>query len=92
MEYWNRKIRRYKLKYPVDQGQYVCNLMSQYGAKEILHRSGFDSYIEMPFEDRTFSVFAGYEEYLRGVYGDYMQLPPEDKRVGHHFDKAYWIS
>jgi lipopolysaccharide cholinephosphotransferase len=46
----------------------------------------------MPFEDRTFSVFAGYEEYLRGVYGDYMQLPPEDKRVGHHFDKAYWIS
>ena len=92
VEYWNRKIRRYKLKYPVDQGQYVCNLMSQYGAKEILHRSGFDSYIEMPFEDRTFSVFAGYEEYLHGVYGDYMQLPPEDKRVGHHFDKAYWIS
>ena len=92
VKYWNRKIDRVISKYPVEKGQYVCNLVSQYGAKEILHRSGFDHYIEMPFEDRTFSVFAGYEEYLRGVYGDYMQLPPEDERVGHHFDRAYWIS
>ena len=22
----------------------------------------------------------GYDTYLRGLYGDYMQLPPEDKR------------
>ena len=92
VRYWNRKIDRAVRRYPVDSGKYVANLMSQYGAREILHREGFDRYIEMPFEDRTFSVFAGWEEYLRCVYGDYMQLPPEDKRVGHHFDKAYWIS
>ncbi len=91
VRYWNRKIDRAVRKYPVDGGKYVANLMSQYGAKEILHREGFDEYIEMPFEDRTFSVFAGWEEYLRCVYGDYLQLPPEDQRKGHHYDKAYWI-
>ena len=35
------------------------------------------------------------DAYLRGIYGDYMQLPPEDKRVTNHyfvcldFDKGY---
>ena len=25
-----------------------------------------------------------FDEYLSTQYGDYMQLPPEDKRVSHH--------
>ena len=32
----------------------------------------------------------GYDTYLRGLYGDYMQLPPEDKRVSLHNLNA-WI-
>lgn len=47
-------------------------------------RSCFDSYITMPFEGYSLEVMAGYDVYLRSLYGDYMQLPPVEKRIGHH--------
>ena len=88
-EHWTRKINRICSKYPVEKSTYVANLLSQYGKKELLHKSGFDRYHEMTFEGHSFMVFDGWEEYLTNIYGDYMTLPPEEKRHGHHFDKAY---
>lgn len=41
--------------------------------------------IEKPFEDAAFYVPEDYEEYLTFCYGDYMQLPPEEKRQGHNY-------
>lgn len=38
----------------------------------------------VPFEDSKFPVPVGYERYLRKVYGDYMQLPPVEKRMNKH--------
>lgn len=38
----------------------------------------------MKFEDSEFCVPKDYKKYLRIVYGDYMQLPPEEKRVSEH--------
>ena len=39
---------------------------------------------QLLFEDEIFSVPPDYEEYLRNAYGNYMQLPPEDKRGNNH--------
>jgi len=50
----------------------------------------FDKITSFSFEDRSFMGFENYDEYLRNGYGDYMTLPPEEKRVTHHFYKAYW--
>ena len=50
----------------------------------------FDSLVDYPFEDRHFLGFADADAYLRNGYGDYMKLPPEEKRVAHHLYKAYW--
>ena len=37
-----------------------------------------------------YSDFENYDELLRIWYGDYMQLPPKEKRVPHHILDAYW--
>lgn len=57
------------------------------------HRSeDFSRTLLMPFEDMEVMVMNGYDMVLRECYGDYMQLPPEEQRVGHSdgFTKFYW--
>ncbi len=90
-EFWNRKIEKLMQKYPWDTSEYVGNFTSAYGKREMLHRSGFDSYSDMEFEGKNYMVFDGYEEYLTNIYRDYMQLPPVKKRVGHHPNTTYWV-
>ena len=50
----------------------------------------FSSTIDWPFETEKFKVFKDYDNYLENAYGDYMQLPPEEKRVSHHSFTAMW--
>lgn len=38
---------------------------------------------KIQFEGETFSAPADPDQYLRNIYGDYMKLPPEEKRKGH---------
>ena len=49
----------------------------------------FRSFIDGEFEGKHYKIPAGYDEYLRSLYGDYMQLPPPEKRVSTHRFKAY---
>ena len=37
----------------------------------------------LPFEDRRYYVMVNYDAYLKTMFGDYMQLPPVEKRVVH---------
>ncbi len=45
--------------------------------------SWFEEYTTITFEGKEFSVITNYKGYLERIYGDYMTLPPEDKRVVH---------
>lgn len=44
----------------------------------------FAETVDAEFEGRTFKVMKGYDRVLRNIYGDYMQLPPEDQRQPKH--------
>ena len=47
-----------------------------------LPRECFDEYIDIEFEGHTFKCFKNFDLYLRSWYDDYMELPPEEERVG----------
>ena len=53
-------------------------------------RSALEDTIDMPFEDRVFRGMKDYDEYLTNAYGNWRQLPPEEKRVPHHLFEAWW--
>ncbi len=40
----------------------------------------------MPFEDTQLPVAGNYDEYLSTIFGNYMQLPPEDQRHCGHLE------
>ena len=46
----------------------------------------FRDTVMLPFEDTEIPAPAGYHEMLTLAYGDYMQLPPPEKRVDKHQD------
>lgn len=41
-------------------------------------------YIQVPFEGRSYMAIQGYDSYLSELYGEYMKLPPENKRIPTH--------
>ena len=49
----------------------------------IFPSSLFGGIVEKTFENKQFPVIAGFDEYLKIMYGDYMQLPPEEDRRTH---------
>lgn len=50
---------------------------------EMYEREDFMKTQKMPFEKYQFPVTKDYENYLSNLYGDYMTLPPEEKREHH---------
>lgn len=50
----------------------------------------FEDMVDVEFEGHTFLAIKRYDDYLRRIYGDYMQLPPDEKRVPYHLGNYYW--
>ena len=67
------------------EGSRLCGSMSvrYVGNAEIFPRELFENYVELPFEGGSFMAFRDWDAFLRQQFGDYMQLPPENKRKTH---------
>lgn len=64
--------------------EYVTNYHSLWGDKEIMPKSWYGDGLLLEFEGIKVNCPTEYDKWLTQVYGDYMQLPPEEKRVTHH--------
>lgn len=80
-----RMCERKMSRYPISECEYITELCSgpHYMQNEYPKRI-FESQTRMEFEGHQFPLPAGYDEYLKMAFGDYMTLPPEEKRVCHH--------
>lgn len=59
-----------------------CVCVTQWEGR-IFRSEWFHDVIEYEFENTTVTIPRDYDGYLKKLYGDYMQLPPEEKRLQH---------
>lgn len=94
---FNKKNARQKIlkeldaimrKYSYEDSNTVGNYGGMWGRKEFGPKEWFQGYIEFPFEGLEVRLPKGYHLLLTQMYGDYMQLPPVEKRITHHH-RAY---
>ena len=88
-DYFVRKQVRCCRKYEHEQTSRVGNFSDS--ERMVCSKRVFNGFVELPFEGRLFPAMAGYDEWLRAFFGDYMVLPPESKRVSHHEFEAYYL-
>lgn len=70
---------------PFDQSVLVVNPGGAWGYdKECVPQEWFAGGAELDFEDMRVRAPSNWDGYLAHIYGDYMRLPPEEKRVSHH--------
>ena len=68
-----------------EQGHWLVVYQSIYGNKDIYQSSWIeDGFKTVPFEDTFIDVPSSYDRILTQVYGNYMSLPAEEKRIAHH--------
>ena len=80
-----RMCERKMTKYPIEECEYITELCSGPGYMQNEYpKHCFDHAVYKEFEGRMMPVPADYDTYLRMAFGDYMELPPEEKRVAHH--------
>ncbi len=83
------RIWRYAEKkmtsYPIEACKGITELCSGVGyMKNYYPKEAFEKAVKVPFDDTVLPIPSGYDIYLSIAFGDYMKLPPQDKRVPHH--------
>lgn len=85
--FFARKIAENAKKYNGMPTQRIGNFTGY--VRYVCDKRVVDSFVDTEFEGKQYKIPVGYDEWLRSVYGDYMQLPPVEKRVSHHSFVAY---
>lgn len=65
---------------------YTWSLFHRNDAEKFIYAaSWFKETTLLPFEDTCIRCPKGYHSYLTKQFGDYMKLPPDEDRLGHHY-------
>lgn len=81
---WAKLLDRMGRSRPYEKYETVgCFTGGRYGAGEAMPRAEYEIPAAVSFEGREYRTMSCWEKYLSGIYGNYMQLPPENKRKPH---------
>ena len=70
-------------------GNDIANIFGRWGIKESVDNEWYGNNVKYDFENLKLCGFKEYDKYLKQMYGDYMQLPPNNQQVAH-VDNVYF--
>lgn len=85
-----KKSLKMSQKYNYDDCEYIGYASSYPANNKYLKKEWFRDFVYVNFEDSKYKAPIEYDEYLKTLYGDYMQIPPVEKRINHAIE-AYRI-
>ncbi len=85
-----KRIDNIARKHPFGLTEKAALIVDSYGPRDIVDTSVFTHTLLHEFEGHQFRIPIGYDIWLRSIYGDYMQYPPEPYRKSYHVFKAWW--
>ena len=75
--------------YDFDNSNYIARY-NRYSMGYRVPKSCYEKAVDKEFEGYLLPVPVGYDGVLTAAFGDYMKLPPEEKRVIHHKNNLFW--
>lgn len=79
------------MEYNYDSSNYIANFsIIHYKFREWQPKTEMSEFVLHRFENEEFYIMTGYDISLSSLYGNYMELPPEDKRINHSNYVYYW--
>lgn len=78
------RFDKIRMRYPYESSEYVCPYTIDYKEKCLCKKSWFGNGKKCLFEDTDFIIPENSDAMLRQFYGEYMELPPIDKRKPKH--------
>ena len=85
-EHFCERIIQLANKYPFDQSNYIGNITWSVGPRERMNKADFLPRQKVSFRGRSFYSTQNWDVYLSSIYGKYMELPPENKRLNHNIE------
>ena len=83
-------IDRWIQRFNYEESTSIVNFYGNWKEKELMNKRIFSKPILYPFEKCQFYGVSLYDDYLKQLYGDYMQLPSVEKRTCHA-DEIYIV-
>lgn len=80
---WRKKIDDLLKKQNMEKCDKIMSFMGVKLQKEIFPKKIYDDLVDYEFEDIYMKGPVEYDKVLSQLYGDYMSLPPKEKRISH---------
>ncbi|MBR2553817.1 MAG: LicD family protein [Aeriscardovia sp.] len=85
-KYYGKKMHHLITQLDFNDCDYVASIAWSISPGERMKKTELLQSIEVEFCGKQFHAPGCTESYLTGLYGNYMELPPENKRINHSFD------
>ncbi|MBR6346221.1 MAG: LicD family protein [Bacteroidales bacterium] len=86
LDYWKEKMEECLNRFNSAPSPYAGPASGTTGTVEIFPKEVFENYTVLSFEGQEFYSIKDWDLFLRQQYGDYMQLPPPEKRLTHQLE------